>query len=155
MKRILPFFALLIFLVSMPNNNTSAQCKGFAKKVCKSFLTPYIHDGNFDAAAIFTEGEEADFYKTFYAGQQYRLMICSTESLPPIEFKVVDANQKVLFNNREHNMAKFWDFKLQSSQQLRIIIKVSTAGQKKAENDISSGCVAILIGFKDQTTEAK
>jgi hypothetical protein len=151
MKKLVPYLILVLFCTSI-SYNVSAQCKSFAKKVCKSELIPYIHDGNFNAAML-TEGEEADFYKTFYADQQYRLVICGTEALPPIEFKVIDANRNVLYNNKDHNLSKTWDFKLESSQQLRIVIKVSTNGQKKSEAEIQNGCVAIMIGFKDK--EAK
>ena len=49
---ILSLFLLLPFL-------GNAQCKNFAKKVCKLELNPYIHDGNFNAA-ILTEGEDAE-----------------------------------------------------------------------------------------------
>jgi len=148
MKKILTVFILASVFISV-STNISAQCKAFAKKVCKSELIPYIHDGNY-TAAILTEGEEADFYKTFYADQQYRLVVCGSESLPQIEFRVVDANRNVLYNNKDHNMAKSWDFKVESSQQLRIIIKVPTSGAKKPDSEILSGCVAIMIGFKDK-----
>ena len=151
MKKLLPLFILVLF-GTVISYNVSAQCKGFAKKVCKSELMPYIHDGNYNAA-ILTEGEEADFYKTFYADQQYRLVICSTESLPPVEFKVIDANRNVLYSNRDHNMSKLWDFKLESSQQLRIVIKVPASGGKKSDAEVQSGCVAIMIGFKDKETK--
>jgi hypothetical protein len=148
MKKQLPVFIFVLSLLFV-SYNVSAQCKGFAKKVCKSELIPYIHDGNYTAAML-VEGEEADFYKTFYSNQQYRLVVCGTETLPAIEFKVIDANRNVLYNNKDHNMAKAWDFKLESSQQLRIIVKVPASGQKKSDNEILSGCVAIMIGFKDQ-----
>jgi len=148
MKKLLPVLISILLFISV-SYNASAQCKGFAKKVCKSELIPYIHDGNYNAAML-VEGEEADFYKTFYADQQYRLVVCGTESLPSVEFKVMDANRNVLYNNKDHNMAKAWDFKLESSQQLRIVVKVPASGQKKSEAEILSGCVAIMIGFKDQ-----
>jgi hypothetical protein len=151
MRKILPYFIFVLFCTCL-TINVSAQCKGFAKKVCKSELIPYIHDGNYNAAML-TEGEEADFYKTFYADQQYRLVVCGTESLPAIEFKVIDANRNVLYNNKDHNMSKTWDFKLESSQQLRIVVKVPAAGQKKSEAEIQSGCVAIMIGFKDKESK--
>jgi len=151
MRKILPLIIFVLFC-SCLTYNASAQCKGFAKKVCKSELIPYIHDGNYNAAML-TEGEEADFYKTFYADQQYRLVVCGTESLPAIEFKVIDANRNVLFSNKDHNMTKLWDFKLESSQQLRIVVKVPTNGQKKSEAEIQSGCVAIMIGFKDKESK--
>ena len=82
MRKLFPYFILVFFCTAL-SYNVSAQCKGFAKKVCKSELIPYIHDGNYNAAML-TEGEEADFYKTFYVDQQYRLVICGTESLPQV-----------------------------------------------------------------------
>src|SRR5512133_2726747 len=116
MKRVtLAFLAVaLLWMVPMLGN---AQCKGFAKKVCKFELTPYIHDGNFHAAVL-SEGEEAELYKTFYSDQQYRIAICGTETLPKIEFKVIDGNKNVLYDNKKNNYATTWDFKLESSQQL-------------------------------------
>jgi hypothetical protein len=151
MKKIVPIVITAI-LLSFGSYNVSAQCKGFAKKVCKVLLIPYIHDGNYNAAML-TEGEEADFYKTFYADQQYRIVICGTDALPQVEFKVIDANRNVLFNNRDNKMVNFWDFKVETSQQLRIVVKVPTSKQKKSEEEIISGCVAILIGFKDNASK--
>ncbi len=146
MKRILPVVALLLLLVTV-NFSASAQCKGFAKKICKLELIPYIHDGNYHAA-ILTEGEEAELYKTFYEGQEYRIAICGSDALPPIEFKIIDSNRNVLFNNKEHGLAKSWDFKLESSQQLKIVVKVPANASPKPETELISGCVAIMFGFK-------
>ncbi len=148
MKKILPVFVFFLCLVIF-SIKTSAQCKGFAKKICKMELLPYIHDGNYHAA-ILTEGEEAELYKTFYADQEYRIAVCGSEALPAIEFKVIDANRNVLYDNKEHNMSKTWDFKLQSSQQLKIVVKIPASGQKKPDSEIVNGCVAIMFGFKDK-----
>lgn len=146
MKRILPVVVVLFILVTV-NFSANAQCKGFAKKICKLELIPYIHDGNYHAA-ILNEGEEAELYKTFYDGQQYRIAVCGSDAFPNIEFKVVDANKNVLYDNKDHNMSKIWDFKLESSQQLKIIVKVPVANPNKPQTDILSGCVAIMFGFK-------
>lgn len=140
--------ALLISAaIFMVDTTANAQCKGFAKKICKQELTPYIHDGNYHAA-ILTEGEEAELYKTFYAGQQYRIAICGAEPLSKIEFQVVDANKNILYDNRQHNYATVWDFKLESSQQLKIQIKVPVSNPQ-SEYPYSS-CVAIMFGFKEK-----
>ena len=148
MRKILPVLAIS-FLIASLSFNVSAQCKGFAKKVCKVSLVPYIHDGNYHAA-ILTEGEEAELYKTFYADQQYRILVCgSSDALPAIEFKVIDADRNVLFDNTKQNLVQTWDFKLQSSQQLKIVVKVPVSAQKKSESEIVSGCVAIMFGFKE------
>ncbi|MBN2274560.1 MAG: hypothetical protein JXR41_03940 [Bacteroidales bacterium] len=146
MKRTIPALFILAALFAV-NSTVHAQCKSFAKKICKQELIPYIHDGNYHAA-ILTEGEEAELYKTFYSGQNYRIAVCGAEPLTKIEFQVVDAYKNVLYDNREHDHKLFWDFKLESSQQLKIVIKVPTS-DKQAEYPFSS-CVAIMFGFKEK-----
>lgn len=142
------FLGLLILTLSFAaTEKTNAQCKGFAKKVCRMELVPYIHDGNYHAA-ILTEGEEAELYKTFYSGQEYRIAICGADELPEIEFQIVDANRNVLFDNTKNDMARMWDFKLETSQQLKIVVKVPVSNIE-SEFPIS-GCVAIMFGFKDK-----
>ncbi|MBN1598146.1 MAG: hypothetical protein JW894_07615 [Bacteroidales bacterium] len=137
---------ILFFALSFISYNASAQCKGFAKKICKLELIPYIHDGNYHAA-ILTEGEEAELYKTFYSGQEYRLAICGSDALPDIEFQVIDAYKNVLYDNTENNLSRIWDFSLEASQQLKIMVKVPM-GDTESEYP-ASGCVAIMFGFKD------
>jgi hypothetical protein len=146
MKKFLPYITLFALLFAF-SSSVDAQCKGFAKKLCKLELTGYIHDGNYHAA-ILTEGEEAELYKTFYSGQNYRLAICGSEALPPIEFQVVDAYKNVLYDNKQHESQATWDFKLESSQQLKIVVKVPVSGQKSEFPN--SGCVAIMFGFQEK-----
>ncbi|MGE0078717.1 MAG: hypothetical protein AB7S48_12730 [Bacteroidales bacterium] len=123
----------------------NAQCKNFAKKVCKLELSPYIHDGNFNAA-ILSEGEDAELFKTFYAGQEYRISVCGSESLPRVEFVVMDVDRKVLYTNAKQNYATSWDFKVEATQQLIIVVKVPSSEDTSAE--LTSGCVAIMFGLK-------
>jgi hypothetical protein len=146
MKKYLPYIVTLAVLVTF-SVSVNAQCKGFAKKLCKLELTGYVHDGNYHAA-ILTEGEEAELYKTFYSGQNYRLAVCGSDALPAIEFQVVDAYKNVLFDNKQHNMVVTWDFTLESSQQLKIVVKVPVSAQKTEFPN--SGCVAIMFGFQDK-----
>jgi len=146
MKKYL-FYILSLTLLSLVYSPIQAQCKGFAKKLCKIELTGYTHDGNYHAA-ILTEGEEAELYKTFYSGQNYRLAICGSETLPPIEYQVVDAYKNVLFDSKQKNNTDTWDFTLESSQQLKVIVKVPVSSVK-AEFP-NSGCVAIMFGFQEK-----
>ncbi len=146
MKRILQGLFIIIFIVSL-NPLVNAQCKGFAKKICKLELIPFIHDGNYHAA-ILTEGEEAELYKTFYSGQDYRIAVCGSDALGAIEFQVIDGYKNVLFDNIEHENVRMWDFKLESSQQLKIAVKVPV-GSGESEYP-ASGCVAIMFGFKER-----
>ncbi|MBN1158652.1 MAG: hypothetical protein JXA61_04665 [Bacteroidales bacterium] len=146
MRKYLPIIISLASLILL-SQSVEAQCKGFAKKLCKLELAPYIHDGNYHAA-ILTEGEEAELYKTFYTDQRYRIAICGAEALPAVEFQIVDAYRNVLFDNREHDMASTWDFSLESSQQLKVVVNVPVSGtQAEFPN---SGCVAIMFGFQEE-----
>jgi len=144
MIKILPILALLLLGNAIDSN---AQCKAFAKKVCLPELGSYTHDGNYHAA-ILVEGEEAELYKTFYSDMEYRVSIVGEDKLPDVEFKVLDSNKNVLYTNKKdaNTYLKTWDFKLQSSQQLKLIVKV--ASFNKPGDTPASGCVAIMFGFK-------
>lgn len=140
-KKILPVLAIFIFALSI---DATAQCKGFAKKVVLPELGSYTHDGNYHAAVL-VEGEEAELYKTFYSDMEYRVSVAGDEKIPGVEFTVVDANRNVLYTNRNKDSGT-WDFKLESSQQLKLIVRVPSAG--KSTEAPASGCVAIMFGFK-------
>lgn len=136
----------LIALMASTPSIVNAQCKQFAKKICKVGLKPYQHDGNYHAALLI-EGEEAELYKTFYSDTDYRIGVCGAVNLNDIEFKIVDSNGKVLYNNKYHDFEWKWDFKLESSQQLKIVVKVPVVDTEAIEP--AEGCVAIMFGFMD------
>lgn len=123
-----------------------AQCKNYAKKVCRLELAPYIHDGNYNAAVL-TEGEEAELFKTFYAGQEYRVAVCGSESIPKVEFNVMTVDRRVLYSNASADYASTWTFNVEATQQLIIVVKVP-ANDTDPDSDLSSGCVAIMFGLK-------
>jgi hypothetical protein len=147
MKKLLRLLFIVSVFAFAASLYATAQCKGFAKKICKLELIPYIHDGNYHAA-ILTEGEEAELYKTFYSGQDYRIAICGSNALPDVEFQVIDAYKNILYDNRQNELARIWDFQLESSQQLKIAVKVPV-GEGDSEYP-ASGCVAIMFGFKEK-----
>lgn len=140
--KIIPILALFVFAYS---GSVNAQCKAFAKKECLPELGPFQHDGNYHAAVL-VEGEEAELYKTFYSDMEYRVAIVGEDKLPAIEFKILDVNKNVLYSNKDKDYAKTWDFKLQSSQQLKLVVKVTSFNQPG--DTPASGCVAIMFGFK-------
>jgi hypothetical protein len=146
MKKIFHFTVAIALLTLLPLS-VNAQCKGFAKKICKAELTPYIHDGNYHAA-ILSIGEEAELYKTFYSDTDYRIAVCGSTNLPDIEFRVIDADRNVLYSNKDKEYSMTWDFRLEASQQLKIFVKVPTA--EGMPEEIDSGCVAIMFGFLDK-----
>jgi hypothetical protein len=140
--KIIPLLALLVFAI---NITADGQCKAFAKNECLPSLKPYQHDGNYHAAVL-VEGEEAELYKTFYSDMEYRVAVVGEGKLPSVEFRVLDTNKNVLYSNKDKDFAKTWDFKLQSSQQLKLVIKVSSFNQPG--DTPANGCVAIMFGFK-------
>ncbi len=142
LTKIIPLLVLFVFAWS---GSVNAQCKAFARKDCLPELGSYTHDGNYHAAVL-VEGEEAELYKTFYSDMEYRVAIVGESKLPAVEFRILDANKNVLYSNKEKDYAKSWDFKLQSSQQLKLVVKV-TSFNKPGETP-ASGCVAIMFGFK-------
>jgi hypothetical protein len=136
---------LIALLFSFYQSNS--QCKSFAKEKSRTHLPPYIHDGNFNSM-YFNEGEVAEMFKSFYSGQSYRMVVASDDKLPPVEFKILDSERKVLFDNTEHKMVQKWDFRLEASQQLIISIKVPVSKEHVDNPDnIDFGCVAVLFGF--------
>ena len=146
MKRSL-FVSILFVVFALLSYNADCQCKQFAKNTCKVGLSPFQHDGNYHAA-ILLEGEEAELYKTFYSDTEYRIGICGANNLGEIEFSIIDGNGKVLYNNKFHGYEWKWDFILDSSQQLKIVVKVHVANGMADET--KEGCVAIMFGFKEK-----
>jgi hypothetical protein len=145
-KKGILFISLLACMISIPMA-MNAQCKQFAKNTCKAGLEPYQHDGNYHAALLI-EGEEAELYKTFYSDREYRIGVCGAHNLEAIEFKVVDTRDgKVLYDNSLHDYDWKWDFNLESSQQLKIMVKVPVPDANLDEPQ--EGCVAIMFGSMD------
>ena len=97
MKRVI----IPIILIVTLQFGAFGQCFDFAKELTKTKLKPYIHDGNYNTTVL-TEGQEAEFFKTFYAGQQYRIIVSSDNKLEVPEFEIMDKSRKVLFSNIEN-----------------------------------------------------
>jgi hypothetical protein len=76
----------------------------------------------------------------------YRVAICGEDKLPNIEFRIMDSNKNVLYSNKDADYSRTWDFKLESSQQLKLVVKVTSFNQ--AGDTPASGCVSIMFGFK-------
>jgi len=145
-KKGILFISLLACMIALPMA-MNAQCKQFAKNTCKAGLDPYQHDGNYHAALLI-EGEEAELYKTFYSDREYRIGVCGANNLEAVEFKVVDTrNGKVLYDNSLNDYDWKWDFNLESSQQLKIMVKVPVPEANVDEPE--EGCVAIMFGSRD------
>ena len=133
---------VLVLLIIASTGFADAQCKAFAKSECLPKLSGYTHDGNYHAAVLM-EGEEAELYKTFYSDMDYRVSIVGDEKLPSVEFRVLDADRNVLYTNKDKNYASTWDFKLQSSQQLKFIIKVTSSSNHSSGDAPASAALQL------------
>ncbi|MDR1171098.1 MAG: hypothetical protein LBL24_01450 [Bacteroidales bacterium] len=139
-----------LFVMAFSSPDARAQCKAFVKSSCLPQLVPYIHDGSYQAVMM-SEGEEAEVYKTIFAGQQYRLFICTDTALPNVEFVVSDIHRNILFDNRKNGNVKMWDFKSDASQQIKVTIRIPKSKKQDAgEQEIVFGCVGVLFGLLDQ-----
>jgi len=150
MKKVTLLIIVIATIFLIPYNG-NAQCKNFAKKLVSVDLIPYVHDGIYNATEL-QEGETAELFKTFYSGQDYRLIISGDGGLV-VGFEVLDTDRNVLFSNKTNKYAKSWDFKLESSQQLIIALQVQTTDE--ITKDFQKGCVAVLVGFLTDDAKAK
>ena len=143
-KKGILFLSLIVCMLSLPVA-LNAQCKQFAKNTCKPGLEPFQHDGNYDAAALLVEGEEADMYRVLHSDVNYRIGVCGSGNLSSIQFRVLDVrdNYKLLYDNAEHDYEWKWDVTLESSRQLRIVVTVPVADENTTSPE--EGCVAVMI----------
>ncbi|HCA83499.1 MAG TPA: hypothetical protein DEP18_06900, partial [Flavobacteriales bacterium] len=119
-----------------------AQCKSYVKRNCRPGLTPYLHNGQVNNA-ILVPGDKAELLLTFFAGQEYRLMICSMPVLGAVSFRVLDSDRNPIYESKKNPSQNYFDFKVASTQQLIVEINVPEA---KPNNDIvPEGCVSVLI----------
>ena len=149
----IPALAMLVFLFMMfiSTQEALSQCKSFVKTTCLPQLNPYIHDGNYHAV-LMSEGEEAEVYKTVFAGQAYRLLICMEDQMPNVDFVISDIRRNILFDSRKNANVKVWDFKPEASQQIKVTIRIPKF-QKQSNNneqELIFGCVGILFSLMDQ-----
>lgn len=141
-KRLVAWFALLIigFFIA---TNISAQCVSFARAIAKPELSPFLHDGNYNAT-ILGEGETIVLRKTVFKGQKYRLVIKGAPELPGLHYRVLDSGSEVLFDNASHDYISKWDFDVQTTRTLQV--EITVIDDDKPETAIG-GCVAVLFGL--------
>ena len=149
-NKLIPIVVLL-FALAVPITSY-AQCKGFAKRKCLPELKPFIHNGQLNSTTLM-EGESAELVMTFHAGQQYRVMVCAQASIKNIGFKMMDMDREIIFDSDEQDGAKNWDFNVNATQQMIILVAVPKPGKHSSANLpgtlVQSGCVALLVGFQD------
>lgn len=121
-----------------------AQCKEFAKKKCSVDLKPFKSIANSETA-IMNGGDKAEISVVFQSGMDYRIMVCSMESIK-VDFKVMDPNKTVFFDSKKDG--NFFDFNVTSTQEL--VIELTCLDEQTLTGESPQGCVTVLTGYKRQ-----
>jgi hypothetical protein len=135
---------LLLSTWALLPSHADAQCRAFTKKTCMPIMEGYTLNENYNSA-ILIPGDQAELMLTFLGGTNYRLAICSHPVLGDVQFEILDAKGKTLFNSVKAGGADKVDFRVQTTQQLRVNILVPPT--KSAIQH--EGCVSVLIGTKN------
>lgn len=125
--------------------SASAQCRSFAKNKCVPELAPYKFNETFNAAQL-APGEEAEVSLTFYSGQDYRVMVCTHPILGEVNWKLVDENNKVVFESLADEPKHHFDLKAANTVPMKVVVWVPNKGSSAM---VHVGCVAIMVGFKE------
>ncbi len=99
----------------------------------------FISDGQVYTA--FLDRQEAEFDLTFYGGTTYRIAVSAGDRDDYVIFTLRDEKGNVLFTNRDHKNARYWDFKVPKTLSVKIETELDT--ERKV-----TGCAVMLIGFK-------
>jgi len=141
LKIILPLLLLMPLM-------SSAQCRSFTKKRCLPELEGYIQNDNFNSAVLIP-GDEAELLLTFYAGKEYRLLVCGHPILGDLQFEVLDTDEALIYsnNNAKSDEKSRFDFKVASTQQL--IVRIRVPDTESATQLLHEGCVSVMVGSKE------
>lgn len=124
---------------------SSAQCTSFTKKKCMPELLPYIHNGQMNTVNL-APGESASTKASFYSGQDYKILVCPHKILENVYFEIRNSDDELVYTSRE-NKKEGWNFNVGSTQELSINVFVPPA--ESPNGMVQSGCVSVLIGFKE------
>ncbi|TND10049.1 MAG: hypothetical protein FD123_731 [Bacteroidetes bacterium] len=144
MIRVILLFSLFFSI------QAQAQCE--AKKLakaCKGNLKPYTYDGYGIAELVFDDKPHVvDMEFTAYAGEQYKLVFCSSGYKDKVKLYIYDAPKKSKKRQQVYDNAMgiddlYWAFKPAKSGTYYIEIEVPPSADKVKK----TGCLVMLIGF--------
>jgi hypothetical protein len=122
-----------------------AQCRSFARNKCVPLLAPYKFSETFNGAQL-SPGEEAEVNLTLFSGQEYRVMVCSHPIIGEVNWKLVDPNNRTVFESLASDPKAFFDLKAAGTTQMKVIVQVP---ERPKTDMVHVGCVAIILGFKE------
>lgn len=139
-------FLSLVFSLAVTSDVVSQCSKTWVRKKCVPKVSPFIHNGQMNTTLL-KEGGKMESILTFYSGQDYRILICSEETLENVSFVVSDMTGKMLYDSKAHNNTDFWDFKVKTTTEMKVEV---FAGTNEGGNGTATGRVSVLVGFKSK-----
>lgn len=143
MKKVI-LFSLIAVVANYFSTAQAQECDSIVKICEKQLRTDtngslFVSDGQVYMA--FINDEIAEFKTTFFGGTTYRIVASAGSSDNFVIFNVFDPEGRILFTNKDHKNAPYWDFKVKNT----IPVKIET--QLDMDKKVS-GCAVMLIGFK-------
>lgn len=130
----------LFLIAATVTLNAQGLCAPIADRCERHITAQYIPDGQFYRALL--QGDEvAEFDMTLFGGSTYRVAACSGDSDGLLLFSVFDKDRNLLFTNKEHSSAPYWDLAITNT--LDVTVEASLDPSKAG-----SGCAVMLVGFK-------
>jgi hypothetical protein len=113
-------------------------------------LEGYVQNDNFNSAVLIP-GDEAELLLTFYADKDYRLLVCGHPVLGSLEFEVLDTDEGIIYSSAETEKVdnNIFDFKIATTQQLMLRIRVPKEDNPNSLVPMPQGCVSVMIGSKE------
>lgn len=134
----------LLFVTGIGAGRLNAQCDTIASICAKHIISTFVSDGQQYRSLLLNSEEYAEFHTTFFGETTYRLAACSGTSDGNLIFNIYDEERNLLFSNKNHRNAPYWDFKVKAT------IETIIEAQLDPGKNPGSGCAVILIGFKQK-----
>jgi|SRR5690554_3671270 len=123
-----------------------SQCRNFTKRNCLEELTPYISNGQLNAATM-VAGEQAEINLNFHKNLSYRLIICADSYFEGLKYQLVDETGTIFTEDTLKGLSSITDIEVSESSNLKLLIE--TPKRESTTGIVRNGCVSILIGFKE------
>lgn len=160
MRKTLQLYSKIILVIAalLATSNVFAQsaCIDYHKKKCKrQDINTSYRISQESRSAMFLKGQNSEFRLTIYQGKDYRITICNDEVLGDnLGMAIIDRETgEPLYNNKDFNYARDFEFTVLMTREIKIIISVPDAdsGSVKPKGDFRAkdadgvGCLGVLI----------
>ncbi len=135
---------ILAFTISWANGQ---ECFNYHSKSCKPTESKYGYQVNGSSVSYkFNPGETRYIPFTLMANKDYRITLCSHQYNNVVSFKIVRADNKVIYDNAQFNYSFNMEFSSMKTQEVQLEILAPKTNVVITDSaDITAGCIGILI----------